>query len=268
MSTEEIKADTDNQIVNHIISDLDQINIHRSACSDEICTYYSNQNVILRLSNQYCRLEQFVNAFGMDMFDKKLFSIVFCDDNTPNFKYSNLYIKDAKLPYLTVKEFVYKSKDLTLDDINAIVQTITDVYNRTAKGYNDTTEKLNGYYQRNSFNEKKSVSEQFDSTVSYLKKKCNSCEIKEISSILLNTMEDIKKHYDITELPNILFLEIYSEVKNRIQNSNLFKDINKNDKTKQLAISQYVYSVITMHLCTDINTSDKITQHIKQLQGS
>jgi hypothetical protein len=38
----------------------------------------------------------------MDMFDKKLFSIVFCDDNTPNFKYSNLYIKDDKLPYLTV----------------------------------------------------------------------------------------------------------------------------------------------------------------------
>jgi hypothetical protein len=198
MSTEEIKADTDNQIVNHIISDLDQINIHRSACSDEICTYYSNQNVILRLSNQYCRLEQFVNAFGMDMFDKKLFSIVFCDDNTSNFKYSNLYIKDAKLPYLTVKEFVYKSKDLTPDDINAIVQTITDVYNRTAKGYNDTTEKLNGYYKRNSFNEQKSVSEQFDSTVSYLKKKCNSCEIKEISSILLNTMEDIKKQYFVS----------------------------------------------------------------------
>ena len=81
-------------------------------------------------------------------------------------------------------------------------------------------------------------------------------------------MEDIKKHYDITELPNILFLEIYSEVKNRIQNSTLFKDVNKNDKTKQLAISQYVYSVITMHLCTDINTSEKITQHIKKIQGS
>lgn len=83
MSTEEIKADTDNQIVNHIISDLNRINIHCSACSDEICTFYSNQNVIIRLSNQYCRLDQFVNAFGMDMFDKKLFSIVFCNDNTP-----------------------------------------------------------------------------------------------------------------------------------------------------------------------------------------
>ena len=159
MSTEEIKTDTDNQIVNRIISDMNRINIHCSACSDEICTYYSNQNVIIRLSNQYCRLDQFVKAFGMDMFDKKLFSIVFCDDNTSNYKYSNLYIKDNKLPYLTVKEFVYKSKYLTPDDINAIIQTITDVYNRLSKDYTDTTKKLNGYYKRNSFNEKKSVSE-------------------------------------------------------------------------------------------------------------